>query len=256
MTIIEQLKKYYADLLIIQYSEKAKARATIELITSILIPANSETDNLLFNDIEDGFNIEDSIGAQLDLLGKYIGFSRSFIEISYDDGTYFAFTEYSSPTIPSDVEGFLDYSTIKDGLILTYDDVHSDSKLNDADYRMMLKLKIVLNNANGTTKQINDSLYSFFGDGIKLDSGGTMKQIYFFDQSLLDIVTFALQKNLLPKPAGVQIIGVIPEVAGGYLSLIDYNTPLAEYANYAGFRTYVDPNVDGQILSYDDILGV
>jgi hypothetical protein len=71
-----ELKKYYADLLVIQYINKPKARATIESLVGKAII------DLLPIDAVNAYNIETAIGKQLDILGKYIGQSRNGYDFS------------------------------------------------------------------------------------------------------------------------------------------------------------------------------
>jgi hypothetical protein len=101
----QELIDYYADLLIKQYKEKPKAYRTIEmLVEPILMPQAGEivTDNEgnvvydnegqpVFEDyvepilpvaVQNGFDIETAVGAQLDTLGKYIGASRQGFDFS------------------------------------------------------------------------------------------------------------------------------------------------------------------------------
>lgn len=70
---IQELAEYYSGLLIAQYKNKSKAKATIELIIKILIPENSGTENLLILDVQDAFDINTAVGVQLNILDKYIG---------------------------------------------------------------------------------------------------------------------------------------------------------------------------------------
>ena len=72
-----ELAQYYSSLLIVQYNDKDKARETIELFASMLL-----AENLTF-EIRDGFNIDSSlgslaVGAQIDIVDKYIGVGRDY----------------------------------------------------------------------------------------------------------------------------------------------------------------------------------
>ena len=67
---------YYSNLLILQYHNKPKARATIEATTDLM------PDNLI-QDVISGFDINTAAGKQLDILGEYIGLDRNYI----DDGS-------------------------------------------------------------------------------------------------------------------------------------------------------------------------
>ena len=66
----EELKQYYADLLIIQYANKPKAYDTIKALVSGVIM------NQIVLDVQNAFNIDTADGVQLDIIGKYAGVSR------------------------------------------------------------------------------------------------------------------------------------------------------------------------------------
>lgn len=71
MATTQEIIDYYAGLLIIQYSDKPKAIAHIEtIITNVIM-------DQLPTQIRDGFNIDNAVGAQLDVLAKYVGVSRN-----------------------------------------------------------------------------------------------------------------------------------------------------------------------------------
>ena len=71
MATTEEIAQYYADLLILQYKEKAKAYATVEKTVQPMI-----MDQLPVA-VQNAYSIETAIGVQLDVLGKYVGVSRS-----------------------------------------------------------------------------------------------------------------------------------------------------------------------------------
>ena len=62
---------YYANLLILQYREKPKAYATIEALVALAIM------NQLPVDVLNGFDFDTAEGDQLDVIGKYVGVSRT-----------------------------------------------------------------------------------------------------------------------------------------------------------------------------------
>lgn len=81
----QELKDYYADLLILQYKGKPKAYATIQALAEL------EIRNQLPIQIQDAFGLETAFGVQLDIVGKYAGVSRNvytftqYIVLSDDD---------------------------------------------------------------------------------------------------------------------------------------------------------------------------
>lgn len=67
----DELKQYYANLLILQYLSKPKARAQVEVTVEPLVM------NQLPIQVQNAFQIGLAEGVQLDVLGKYVGVSRS-----------------------------------------------------------------------------------------------------------------------------------------------------------------------------------
>lgn len=72
----DELKTYYANLLIIQYIGKSKARDTIKAQVEPIIM------NQLPVTVQNSFNLETAAGVQLDVLGKYAGVSRNGYDFS------------------------------------------------------------------------------------------------------------------------------------------------------------------------------
>lgn len=66
-------KEYYSNLLILQYHNKPKAKATVEATVDLLPDS-------LIQEVTNGFDLNTAVGKQLDILGKYIGLDRSYIK--------------------------------------------------------------------------------------------------------------------------------------------------------------------------------
>lgn len=66
----QELIDYYADLLILQYIGKDKAYATIQAYATEFIM------NQIVFAVRDAYEVDTAVGAQLDVLAKYIGVSR------------------------------------------------------------------------------------------------------------------------------------------------------------------------------------
>lgn len=67
----EELSTYYANLLILQYIGKPKAFAMVKAVVTPLIM------DQLPVDVQNSFDLSSAVGAQLDVVGKYVGVSRS-----------------------------------------------------------------------------------------------------------------------------------------------------------------------------------
>lgn len=72
----DEIVSQYVDLLILQYRNKAKARATVD---TFIRPAIVDQLPLA---LQDAFNIDTAVGKQLDILGKYIGVERRVLTFS------------------------------------------------------------------------------------------------------------------------------------------------------------------------------
>lgn len=83
-TETENVKDYYANLLILQYRNKPKASATIKLGAGIYL-----ADGLIF-ELNDILNLETQQGAQLDLIGQILGVNRQIAGFNIDK-YYFSF---------------------------------------------------------------------------------------------------------------------------------------------------------------------
>jgi len=66
-----QLIAYYVNLLIIQYKGKPKAEATIAALADLAL------DDMIALDVRDAYELGQAVGAQLDVIGKYAGVSRT-----------------------------------------------------------------------------------------------------------------------------------------------------------------------------------
>lgn len=203
MADITDIIDYYQRLLIIQYHDLPKAQATIDLIVSELWAGG------VLLDVRNGYELDTAVGHQLDILGKYIGTDRFYT--NHDPINYFALTSYTEVDPDSeDKWGFVTYDNFytadQYNGTLNYNSIVSDTNaLSDVDFRIILHLKILKNNINHSYKQIDDSIFSIFGNDIRPSSTGGMKMYYFITTNLSAIVTAALEKGLLPHPIGVGI---------------------------------------------------
>ena len=72
LQLLEYLKNYYSNLLIVQYNGKKRAKATIELFIALLYA------DMAIMQVRDAFNLETAQGAQLDIIGKWVGLDRFY----------------------------------------------------------------------------------------------------------------------------------------------------------------------------------
>lgn len=196
---IEDIINYYVNLLIIQYNQLPNARATIAIFIQQLL-----ANGVLF-DIRDGYNLETAVGVQLDVLAKYIGVDRFFTAQSLDG--YFGLLGYTdTDETYTSLIGFSKYSDFeeKPGNWLIYNDIASTTySLPDAEFRILLKLKILQNNCNHSDKEINDGIFEIFGISLLMQDNFDMTMTYIVDPSISTIINIANEKGILPKPMGV-----------------------------------------------------
>jgi hypothetical protein len=201
---LDEIIKGYQDLLILQYWDKPKARATIETIIRGLINAGVEIQK-----IPEYFDIDKAEGKQLDVLGRIIGIRR--IVINGIPKLFFGFNGASV------AQGF-GMAVFKTNESYAY----SPLQLEDYQYRFFIKAKIAKNFFNGAMSGANGllELLSFiFGDKIyAVDTNNMIIRFYIrqgIDQTLF---RYILEDDLIPKPAGVRIdfVGLLQETSFGF----------------------------------------
>lgn len=201
------LVKYYADLSIIQYADKPKARAFMENLLGALICYD------LAVSVRDGFNIETAVGDQLDIIAKYVGVSRVITGTSFSRD-YFGFAEYGD-TAPFTFYGFTLYGAASEDVQYRNYKESSQSvySLTDEELRMMIKLAIIRNNSNGSVSII-DLLISALFDGMAyFTDRGNMSISYMIGTASSRIFNIAKSIGILPAPAGVAIsLLVVPDI--------------------------------------------
>lgn len=251
MTVAE-LIAYYANLLIIQYHNQPRAKATIELFAEILIASD------IYLDVQNAYDVETAVGVQLDVIGKYVGVDRFYSELVITD--YFSLIEYdevASPPASPPRFGFSDYTNFMafsyNGTLQYSDLIATGNELNDDAFRTLIKLKIIINNSNFSHKEIDDNLFAFFGDQIRAESIGNMQMVFFITGELSSLIQAIVFKNLLPRPMGVGA-AVVQNISGLMFGFTDYNESPSPYAY--GFSDYSDfASLSGQVLQYSQITG-
>ena len=202
---LKSLLDYYANLLIVQYNGKPKASATIQMLANLILA------NLLILQIRDGFDWRTAVGAQLDIIGKWVGVTRDYKGSLFWGNTFLAYPQANQLT-PTDLtdtlqHGYSDYDTFDSdtGGVLTYDNLgFVEQSLSDDDYRVIIGLKIIQNNLNHTCKNIDDAIWSYFGEEI-YTTWQPHVITYHYPASMENIINVCNYKNVLLAPAGVSI---------------------------------------------------
>lgn len=196
----QELIHYYTELLIEQYRPMPKARATVEALVGEVIA------DQIYNSVLNAYNIDTAVGAQLDVIGKYVGVSRYVKGLDFDR-EYFAMPSYEDPD-PTSYAGFYAYS---DTPIVNYWALYADFvsayQMTDDEMRRFIKYQIRLNKSDMSLQEIDEIMYEYFGADCEVTDGTDMTVTYAFDPAATDkfikIVAFV---GALPRPAGVKII--------------------------------------------------
>lgn len=193
------LREYYSNLLIIQYHEKPKAVAEIQL------GASTFSGDWVMSDISDIIDVDTAIGAQLDLIGKIVGVPR-VVQGFVSDTVYYSYDDEDNPMAHPEGKGMSDIGTPVNAEFKDYEDVRkSIYTLPDGVYRTMIKLKILYNNSNGTLKDIDDGLYKVFNGGITITDNFNMTGVVTVGSEYNLEGRLAAFLKIFPRPLGVSL---------------------------------------------------
>lgn len=182
----------YTDLITNYHSQKPLFVDHIDLITRPL----SDTGNAITAFITD-FDIDEAVGVQLDILGKWIG--RTRVVSQPISGIYFSF----------DTDGLGFDQGVWQG---PYDPDAGFTNLSDDVYRIVLKAKIAINHWDGTNETLPEILdTALAGSGLKMqivDNQDMTISIWVFPEVDISTVSLELlaairQGYLTVKAAGV-----------------------------------------------------
>lgn len=207
---------YLSSLLIIQYSHKPKAVATIKALskmfpTDVILKirdyVKKETD--FGEEWTDAFDLDIASGEMLEILGKYIGASRWY---------------YNS-----------------DGELI---------RLDDDEFRILLKFKAISNTSNASHYEIDQALYDFFGTQVRATSSGNMEMTFFVMEGSERVVEAAIQQSCMPTPLGVEANKIIIQ-RKKFFGFVNYENQYSFYKT--GFRDYNNPDKEGETLNYEKV---
>lgn len=205
INLLNQLHEYYANLLIIQYNGKPKAQAHIKFLVDLIFA------NVILLQIQEAFDWRTAVGAQLDIIGKWVGVTRNYNGSLLWGNTYLSYPKANQLTPDDETDnlqhGYSDYESFEnDGAVLTYQDLgYVEQQLSDNDYRTVIGLKIIKNNINHTAKNIDDAIWTYF-NGQVYTTWDDMEITYHYPASLTTVMEVCNYKNVLPAPTGVNII--------------------------------------------------
>lgn len=202
MATIRELADYYVTLLASIYETKYKASNTTALFAKQLLADN------LIAEFGLGFDLDTAVGAQLDILGKYIGAPRDVgIE---DTRPFFGFVDYDYPAGDQNLNGFVLYESIAvnaSGIWYEYGfSGQATTALTDFQYRQLMKLKISTNSTENTMAAIQNQIEDFFSGQLQLRDNKDMTLTYFYGTSFQ--LPLSVLEAYLPRPMGVGVTAV------------------------------------------------
>ena len=206
---LQEIKKWAQNLLIMQYRRSSKNQRLIEILVNLVCANN------LAAQIRDlCMNLDESFGAQLDVIGKWVGIDR--FDNATDSWTqpYFALVNYSNIQDDSydqwqgGMSSYTDFDD-NDGGFLTYQTWRDTrlhvNQLGDSAFRSLIKLKIIKNSIAFTNKNIDDAVWEWSNNQV-YTTWGTMTVTYHYPASMRKIMQLAVFKDVLLAPTGCTIL--------------------------------------------------
>lgn len=196
----------YENLLIIQYADKPRAKATIALLVNQYKKVFD-----LIESFDISFDLDSAKGKQLDTIGKIVGISRNIEGVI--PKIFFGFS--LNPNARS--FGNAPFYTLDQ-------EKYSATQLNDLDYRFFIKMKIAKNHAKATmsdddNRNLNAVLIAMFeGYAYLSDNKDMTTTIYIENSPKSYLLPYLKQLDLIPSPQGVGIkyISLIGRLSFGF----------------------------------------
>jgi len=207
---MENLKKYFSNLLILQYKNKPKAKATIETLVEHTF--SDTVGNIFPIEVQNSYDLNTSTGTQLDVIGKYLGYDRS---LSFTINNAFNYDEYDE-SISSSL-GYAEYTHDKntDPYLEYRYNTYEYYNITDNTYRKVLKMLSKLKSKPLSLGNIDEVLKEVFGDGIYVVEGEKSLEYHLTeDESFIyqrldtqeKVNTFF--RKFFPKPMGCTLIAI------------------------------------------------
>ncbi len=194
---IEAIKEYYADLLILQYRNKPKARETIKEGVNIYLG-----DGVIMQ-LQDLLDIDNAIGTQLDIIGKILDCPRTVHGI-YADRQFFQFH------VDENSLGFSQVGNPTNAVFKTINNSNlSVYTLEDTDYRILLKYKAAVNVLRGSIKDMDEVLYSVFGGNVRLVNNQDLTITYILADESMIAIAAGKKLGYFRAPLGVNLLYIL-----------------------------------------------
>jgi hypothetical protein len=200
----QQLILYYQSLLIVQYASLPNATGTVAALMNRLIQ------NQIISAVNQGFDVDTALGAQLDIMGSYRGVNREAFGVV--PGNYWSLPSVND-TLPGTFNGWASVSDPNANMLtirwLQVNDLNSLSySLTDIQMRLLIQLKAQIDAWDGTLGGLDTIMFNFFGTYVNVVDAGNMTLVYQHNHLDTDPNTLwliAVTENVLPHPAGVQV---------------------------------------------------
>lgn len=194
----QELIDYYVNLLIMQYITKVRARGTVSAFVRQAIS------DQIIQDVNDGFDLETAVGAQLTAMGTYRGAPRDVVGFDFSRN-YFAMPGYDDD--PSPYKGFALYGDTPTWYFLQYEDANASVyTLSDDELRQLIQLFAQIDSSTMGLGEVDLILYSFFSNNVTLIDNADMTIEY--EGQLTDpdnLFRIVKEMKALPSPAGVEV---------------------------------------------------
>lgn len=189
-------------------TEQFKNKEIIDRYLQLMLYSNIQLQDV-FEDLMTKRSIDTATGAQLDIIGDIVGQPRELIDT--DLISYFAFDGYP------DAQSFGDLADGSTGGLYYSlgDPLAGNTLLNDEQYRLFIKAKIIKNNTQCTPDQFLNFISFVFGSQVNnVVSEGRAeftilvgRELNSFERTLLTYVSTynGYESTFVPKPIGVRI---------------------------------------------------
>jgi hypothetical protein len=178
----------YTNLLTSEHSNRPRFRAMVEAVSQCFV----DHQNMLLS-LTQAFDLDTSVGAQLDADGRWIGLSRSILAPL--DNVFFSFDD--------DANGF-------DAGIwyLPHQPTYGLTAFDDETYRLLLKAKIAANKYDGTLPSMVTILREIFSPAtvVVTDNMDMTIDVTITGQPPSTLFKYLVLGGYMPiKPAGIQL---------------------------------------------------
>ena len=163
----------------------------------------------IFRQLMQERSIDTAVGAQLDIIGEIVGQPRELIDTALL--TYFAYLGYPE----AESYGDLNNPSVGGFYRGIGDPIAGNTLLNDEQYRLFIKAKIIKNSTNVTPPQFIEFMQFVFGieASVVLAEGNAEftvllgRELSSFEKILLNYVSYSsgYPSRFVPKPIGVRI---------------------------------------------------